>query len=544
MANEEKTEEEEEKKLKLWIGSWNLGSVEPDADGLAGWLATAAGCDLVAIGVQEASYSPSPGRTRLSMSGASALACASVAALAHPPILPLVWALGSGAAGFFATNTVASELSCRTHFASSCLHYLCSHDGSRYNYRQIACASLLHIRLLLFARDTIPADCVSNIEICSLSCGALGGSLANKGGVLCRLRLFDCTYAFVAAHLAPHTGGLSQRNVQTRQLLEQLHVNARNFSLDISTDMVFLFGDLNYRFSTLSSPSVPLPYVSGTSRDNKQEFDSALRNVLHAIEHGQIVPLLHADQLQHELREGWALDGFEESPIRFDPTFKRERGKKRRKYMHTRLPAWTDRILHKTRHGCKDKLQQISYNSYSDLTSSDHDAVYGIFDLYVSCPPKKPSGSAAVRKKVTTTLSELKFVLERSRFQSLSCAFNENVDNADAMVVCHSFDSEGHLEDDVWRSSPVARAQQEEGSNQIVWSWEHSAITHDVSIPNMSEVRMQPYISSICSHSSHCPYMRGCFCRVCTVMCIWRCPSTSPLVQFAHKQQLRYEMRS
>ena len=306
----------------VFVGSWNLGSAEPGS-GLTSWLAgAAAGADIVALGFQEAHYSPSSQRAaRISANGSAALACSAAAAPLHPPALVL---LGATSVGYFASSSASSELTCRVHLRSLVHSALELHGHS---YRILAQPHLMHMRLLLFARsDSTPPSSLSSTKCHSLSCGALGGSIANKGGLLTRLRLHDRTLAFLSCHLAPHTAGLFQRNVQSRTLLEGLHTDCRSIALDVSTDHVFVFGDLNYRsapphitrifspglFQFISSPTLLLPCtcsfntttspsLTGTRAPlNKEDFSRAFHNVLYSIEHDRS-SLLALDQLRHEM---------------------------------------------------------------------------------------------------------------------------------------------------------------------------------------------------------------------------------------------------
>lgn len=130
-----------------------------------------------------------------------------------------------------------------------------------------------------------------------------------------------CGAAFLMMHLAPHTGGLQQRNVQARQLLQGLHINSSDFPLDISTDHVFVFGDLNYR---LVEPN-EMPEVFGSSSLRGPKSPQAHEEIINTVNSSQWASLLRADQLKQAIASGMSFDGFEEGQIDFKPTFKLKR---------------------------------------------------------------------------------------------------------------------------------------------------------------------------------------------------------------------------
>lgn len=85
--------------------------------------------------------------------------------------------------------------------------------------------------------------------------------------------------------------------------------------------------------------------------------------------------ILTADQLRTEIHDGKSFAGFSEGEINFKPTFK---------YVHgsvtldpKRVPAYTDRILYKTRDA---RVESKSYKPH-DLLWSDHLPVSGTFSL-------------------------------------------------------------------------------------------------------------------------------------------------------------------
>lgn len=182
----------------------------------------------------------------------------------------------------------------------------------------------------------------------------------------------------------------------------------------LSTQHIFWMGDLNYR---LRGPV-------------------HVREVVDQIHRGQLGPMLERDQLRAAIASGTAFAGWVEAPIRFAPTFKFKRGTK--SYLgvewpaaanksglassadalssvskafkaadsgglpgnkeavteyaaaveatavggppeRPRLPAWTDRILYKSRSPAD--VRQMTYTMADGITLSDHRPVSAAYIL-------------------------------------------------------------------------------------------------------------------------------------------------------------------
>jgi predicted ATPase len=132
------------------------------------------------------------------------------------------------------------------------------------------------------------------------------------------------------------------------------------------TDLVLFCGDLNYRIGSLPREEVEDAIVELDSPDNG---DSARQR------------LLSFDQLRASIAGEKAFPGFCEGEIKFRPTFKFDKGtsdydssKKQR------IPAWTDRILYKSKHA----VDVLQYDCASASQHSDHRPVYGTFRMVTS----------------------------------------------------------------------------------------------------------------------------------------------------------------
>ncbi|XP_063769477.1 phosphatidylinositol 4,5-bisphosphate 5-phosphatase A isoform X2 [Pseudophryne corroboree] len=216
---------------------------------------------------------------------------------------------------------------------------------------------------LPFLRD-VQTDCTRT---------GLGGYWGNKGGVSIRLSLFGHMVCFLNCHLPAHMENSDQRvdNFESILQLQQFQGPLANGVLD--HDLVFWFGDLNFRIDDLD-----LYFVKSTIQGNKLSL------------------LWEKDQLNMAKSYEPVLSGFMEGPLTFPPTYKYDVGtntydtsSKKRK------PAWTDRILWKMKHpvsqpdtsssASKDlSVALLSYGSHMHYTESDHKPVSAIFSVKFS----------------------------------------------------------------------------------------------------------------------------------------------------------------
>nr|AAW25638.1 SJCHGC03873 protein [Schistosoma japonicum] len=131
-------------------------------------------------------------------------------------------------------------------------------------------------------------------------------------------------------------------------------VTKSNFSIH---DVIFVFGDLNYRITGLDSDSV--------------------RRLIHQ---NNFVGLLKNDELSKELNSRKIFQGFREQKITFAPTYKFDINcqtyDSSEKY---RIPAYCDRIIWYGR-GCVP----IAYRSHPSYICSDHKPISGYFLVEVS----------------------------------------------------------------------------------------------------------------------------------------------------------------
>ncbi|XP_047553904.1 phosphatidylinositol 4,5-bisphosphate 5-phosphatase A [Lutra lutra] len=237
-----------------------------------------------------------------------------------------------------------------------------------FNFVLVSTVRMQGVILLLFAKyyhlpflRDVQTDCTRT---------GLGGYWGNKGGVSVRLAAFGHMLCFLNCHLPAHMDKAEQRkdNFQTILSLQQFPGPGAHGILD--HDLVFWFGDLNFRI---------------------ESYD--LHFVKFAIDSDQLHQLWEKDQLNMAKNTWPILKGFQEGPLNFAPTFKFDVGTN--KYdtsAKKRKPAWTDRILWKVkapgvgpspsgRESHRLQVTQHSYRSHMEYTVSDHKPVAAQFVL-------------------------------------------------------------------------------------------------------------------------------------------------------------------
>ncbi|KAG7480834.1 hypothetical protein MATL_G00060450 [Megalops atlanticus] len=207
----------------------------------------------------------------------------------------------------------------------------------------------------------------------------LGGYWGNKGGVSARMTVFGHPICFLNCHLPAHMENSEQRMEDFESILQQQQFEGQAAKGVLDHDVVFWFGDLNFRIE-----------------------DYEMHVVKGAIDNNKLSMLWEKDQLNMAKDSESVLDGFLEGPLKFPPTYKFDvgtntydtSGKKRK-------PAWTDRILWRLRPAGPSgpsqnamqrrsptsglssgtKVTQHFYRSHMEYIISDHKPVSSIFTL-------------------------------------------------------------------------------------------------------------------------------------------------------------------
>ncbi|NXF26956.1 PI5PA phosphatase, partial [Rhodinocichla rosea] len=250
---------------------------------------------------------------------------------------------------------------------------------SPFHFILVSTVRMQGVILLVFAKyyhlpflQDIQTDCTRT---------GLGGYWGNKGGVSVRLSIFGHMVCFLNCHLPAHLEKAEQRKEDFATILhmQQFEGPVANGILD--HDLVFWFGDLNFRIESLDICFVKC-----------------------AIDSNVLSQLWEKDQLNIAKSTWPVLRGFQEGPLNFPPTFKFDVGtNKYDSSAKKRKPAWTDRILWKIKPPSKGlgtgghrpsqgvlSVSQLCYCSHMEYTVSDHKPVAAIFAVQFASKVDKP----------------------------------------------------------------------------------------------------------------------------------------------------------
>lgn len=242
--------------------------------------------------------------------------------------------------------------------------------GLKYEF--VASKYLVGLSIFVLTREEL-YDFVSDVRDTSLGVGVMG-VMGNKGGVGIRFNLHDTSLCFVGAHFTANKKEIQARNSDYSNIIENLVFTQKEHASMTRTwrevqrlavkdlkimdhSMVFWIGDLNYRIN--------------------ESFDTIMR----VIGSGDIGQLTDVDQLNIERGAGRVFSGFQEGPLRFNPTYKYQAGTDMyecRPDKKKREPAWCDRILYYPRL----PLYSIDLSFYlrAEMVDSDHRPVMARFN--------------------------------------------------------------------------------------------------------------------------------------------------------------------
>ena len=232
-------------------------------------------------------------------------------------------------------------------------------------YKLLKSDSLIGLFLICFIKKELHHS-VQHFELVNLKTG-LKGFHGNKGAICARLVLFDTSIAFIVAHLAAGQKHVAERNKDVKHILNNVqfsHLNIPTVYLDTNgikiwdQDIIFFFGDLNYRIEM-----------------SRHDCEYLIKQ-FEMLQSTQLNDLLNKDQLEENRLKNPSclLRHFKESIIRFVPTYKYD------PYSNCfdssdkqRIPAWCDRILY------NGAVESKLYGRLERPISSDHKPVFGEF---------------------------------------------------------------------------------------------------------------------------------------------------------------------
>ncbi|XP_066514110.1 inositol polyphosphate 5-phosphatase K-like [Hoplias malabaricus] len=243
---------------------------------------------------------------------------------------------------------------------------------SRFGYVLVTSQRMQGVLLLVFTKY-FHLPFIRGVQTENTRTG-LGGIWGNKGGVSARMTVFGHSICFLNCHLPAHMENTDQRMEDFESILQQQQFEGQAAMGVLDHDVVFWFGDLNFRIEDLE-----------------------MHVIKAAIDNNKLSILWEKDQLNMAKDSETVLEGFEEGPLKFPPTYKFDvgtntydtSGKKRK-------PAWTDRILWRLRPmapASNNKRSSVSgltsgtrvtqhfYRSHMEYIISDHKPVSSIFTL-------------------------------------------------------------------------------------------------------------------------------------------------------------------
>lgn len=228
---------------------------------------------------------------------------------------------------------------------------LCSRGQEYLLLRTEAIASMC---LFLFVRKD-QVNQITQVSGSSKKTG-LGGMTANKGACAVRFEFGSTSFALITSHLAAGAAATIERYNDYMLIMQGLTFS-RNFTIS-DHDNVVWFGDLNYRIELNND------------------------RCRYLVDSGAFDELYEADQLRSEMSNGGAFSKFNESAVKFYPTYKFDKGTSTYDTSEKqRVPSWTDRILY--RGIGKDSLIPLNYGSVMDILISDHKPVYSTFKVNI-----------------------------------------------------------------------------------------------------------------------------------------------------------------
>lgn len=277
------------------------------------------------------------------------------------------------------------------HLASS---YSSETDEPRHQYKLLLEKHLVGILMLVIVR-TDHLEHVREVYGATAGVGIMG-MMGNKGGAAVRLSFYDSTLCFVCAHLAAHRENVAGRNADYQNILSKVQflgdgeddcpsdmryvVACRN-----DLDIVVFTDDLFTRYLSGEPPILNHDFVFWIGDLNYRIQDSvSVEEVFRQAEGDNLAELRQRDQLNVERKRGTVLQGFEEGPLTFRPTYKYQTGTsiyEKRPEKKLRAPAWCDRILWKAK--LPEHVALQVYDCVMSLDLSDHKPVHASFEVQV-----------------------------------------------------------------------------------------------------------------------------------------------------------------
>ena len=416
------------KKIRLGVMTWNVGNASPGDE----WVSTAFpkggfDFDMIVIGMQESTFSMSTVKNvNIGASGQDS----------SPTRKPAATDSASTAHGNL--DTLAPSVTAVRE----------SIEKSLPDFVTVKHCRRVQMQLYVLVRKPLMQH-VSNIQFAVENTGFFS-IFPNKGGVLLAFELYGTKLSFLSCHLAAHEGvnHCEMRNNSIKEILTGVRLSNYDDRFDISSTShhMFWMGDMNYRLT--NDPTLPKASkrneamteerkaelkelkdlydakdaeedaeteISGSQKltsnspgkDAKKDALNAFKvTVRKLLLENNWSALLEYDELNREIRDNRALNGFTALQPCFPPTFKRKRHvdisdtknivacphddnaaveeQIKKFYDPKRIPSFTDRILHRSMPQFKKNLEFVKFRSFENITTSDHKPVQATFNLFLT----------------------------------------------------------------------------------------------------------------------------------------------------------------
>lgn len=234
-------------------------------------------------------------------------------------------------------------------------------------------SSLGVIHLSIFIRRDLIWFCSTPEESVYNSRSMPTNMIKTKGAVSIAFRFFGTSFMFTNCHFPAHENKLKDRVDEYQRIINSIDLpknlkllKPRYLSNDSTArfDCVFFMGDLNFRLE-------------------QRTFDETI-HILEDIfqqKEPSYEPLTQNDELMKVMEANQAFHGFDESQIKFPPTYKFLAQTNKYDRQTKRVPSYTDRILFRSKR--QRHIQCLIYDWLPQLLSSDHKPVYCLFDVLV-----------------------------------------------------------------------------------------------------------------------------------------------------------------
>ncbi|CAN8061819.1 unnamed protein product [Agarophyton chilense] len=361
--------------LNVFLTTFNIGNHQPPDD-LSPWLQQARSAHIIAVGVQECSYTPSATGSAALQSGDASIsqypASDDSSTSTSDDISASNVSLTDKSSSFEQRPLLKSELNVSLSSTPLPDHTQTSSSSAKEHWQSLLSVHFPDSQytcivkhagwdrcLTIFVQNSLFSH-VSNIRVDTVNVG-VAGVMGNKGAIGARFSVFDTDFLIINSHLAAHHGEVARRNEDYSSISSGLSDLCDGDQAHVTADPIhytFWMGDLNYRINL--------------DRDE----------VLKHVQNGSWKILHEADQLLQEMDAGRAFYDFSEGKTNFAPTYRYERGSRQYSSAKMRVPSYCDRILFRSLPGCKLDLEQ--YQPVDEIMTSDHSPVYASFRASMS----------------------------------------------------------------------------------------------------------------------------------------------------------------